>query len=82
MARPLRPNPPPLELDGRWNVIVGKKKVPKKFFFFIYGPALQPPPPLNGPAIKRRTVPSEYTGSRGIHFQVTHGTLCLYATEL
>ena len=31
MAGLLRPNPPPLELNGRWNV--RKKKVPKKLFF-------------------------------------------------
>ena len=57
MARPLRPNlPPPLELNGRWNVGTLKKKVTKKVFFFLNGPALyQPPSPLNCPAIKRRT---------------------------
>ena len=51
MAGPLiRPNPPPpLKLNGRWNV--GKKS-----YFFLNGPALYPSPPtLNGPAIKRRT---------------------------
>ena len=52
MARPLRP---PLELNGRLNVgTLGKKRFQKSDFFLI-GPALYPPPPLDGPAIKRRT---------------------------
>ena len=38
MARPLRPNPPPpIELNGRWNVGTLEKKAPKK--------VLSPPPP-------------------------------------
>ena len=48
MAGPLRPNPPralwPLKF---WDV---EKKGYKKIIF-----PLTPPPPLNGPAIKRRT---------------------------
>ena len=49
------PNPPPpLELNGRWNV--RKKRFPKNIFF-LDDPALYPPPlpPLHGPAIERRT---------------------------
>ena len=34
MAGPLRPNPAPLELNGRWNVGKLEKKVPKKVLFF------------------------------------------------
>ena len=63
MARPLRPNPPPLELDGRWNVIVGKKKVPKKFFLFMARP-FNPHPllmarPLRGERFLRSTQVAE-----------------------
>ena len=50
MAGQLRPNIPlPLMANGtleRW-----KKNVPK---IFLNGPALYPPPTLNGPAIKGR----------------------------
>ena len=49
MAGPLRPNPnPPLELNGRWNFGTLEKKVLKQIF--LNGPALYPPPPLNGPS--------------------------------
>ena len=55
MAGPLRPTPlSPFELNGRWNLERWKKRFQKKFFF-LNGPALYSPPPLNGPAIKRRT---------------------------
>ena len=54
MAGPLRPNLPPpsslmaVEILERW-----KKRF--KFFCFLNGPTLYPPPPLNGPSIKRIT---------------------------
>ena len=44
--------PSPLELNGRWNV---EKKGSRKSYFFLNGPTLYPPSPLNGPAIKRKT---------------------------
>ena len=54
MGGQLRPNPPsPLELNGSWNFGTFEKRL-KKSSFFLNGPALNPPP-LNGPAIKRRT---------------------------
>ena len=46
MVRPLRPNPLPLELNGRWNYGMLEKKVPRKVLFFLNGPALYQPPPL------------------------------------
>ena len=54
MARPLRPNPPtPSSLmAGRWSVGTLEKKVKKSYFFLM---ARTFTPPLNGPAIKRRT---------------------------
>ena len=54
MAGPLRPKPPPLELNGHWKVGMLEKKV-KKSYFFLDGLALYHPIPLNGTAIKRRT---------------------------
>ena len=52
MTGPLRPNPPPLELNGRWNVGTLEKRFKKKLFFPLWPGPLAPPP---GPAIKRRT---------------------------
>ena len=46
MAGPLRPNPPPLEPNGRWNDGTLEKKGSKKSHFFLNGPALYPPPLL------------------------------------
>ena len=36
MAGPLRPNPPPLELNGRWKFGTLKKNYQKKFFFPLW----------------------------------------------
>ena len=52
MAGPLRPTPPPLELNGHWNFAMFEKKVPKKGIFSLIA---RPFTPFNGPAIKRRT---------------------------
>jgi hypothetical protein len=55
MAGTLRPYPPhpsslmAVEILEYWNKNVKQK------YFFLNGPALYPPPPLNSPAIKRRT---------------------------
>ena len=47
MARPLRPNlPPPLELNGRWNVGTLKNKGYKKAFFSLMARPFTNPPPL------------------------------------
>ena len=47
MARPLRLNPPPpLELNGRWNVGTQEKKVPKKVIFSLLARPFTPPPSL------------------------------------
>ena len=35
MARPLRPTPPPLEQNGRWNVGTLENEVPKKVLFSL-----------------------------------------------
>jgi len=41
-------------INGCWNVGTLEKKVPKKVLFSLMARPLTPPP-LNGPAIKRRT---------------------------
>ena len=42
-------------INGCWNVGTLEKKVPNKVLFSLMARPLTPPPPLNGPAIKRRT---------------------------
>ena len=45
IAGPLRLNtPPPLELNGRWNVGTFEKKKVKKSYFFLNGRPFPPPP--------------------------------------
>ena len=42
MAGSLRPNPPSLELNGRWNVRTLGKKVPKKIIFSLMARSYSP----------------------------------------
>ena len=58
-----------------------EKKDPKKFIFSLMARPINPPPPLNGPVIKRRTLLAAFKSSQfpRIPFEAFPGALVLRA---